>query len=446
MRIMPWVVVLAVGACGGNGSSRRDASPSLADAGGGADVPSAGDAASDPTDARATSDAPTGLESGRAPDAAPADLRVLADARPGDVAADASSARDGAAAESSPTDLGVELRPVDSGVDPRRDATARFDSDPIDGAPAGSCAIPTPAFAALAAQRTVHVASGGSDTSGDGSAGRPFATIGRAARGIAAGTAIAVHAGTYAGGIWLEALRGTETAPIWIGGVDGEARPVIEGASEGMHVANLAWVVLHDLEIRGASANGLNVDDGGDYADPQAAHQVVFQRLFIHDIGSAGNQDCLKLSGVSDYAVLDSEFAACGDGGSAIDHVGCHRGIIARNRFRDVGSNAVQTKGGSENIEIRANHIVNGGDRALNLGGSTGFEYFRPPLSTTSPNVEARSISAVANLIEGSMAAVAFVGCVDCVAANNTIVDPSRWVVRVLQETTSSGEYDFLPA
>jgi len=204
--------------------------------------------------------------------------------------------------------------------------------------------------------------------------------------------------------------------------------------------------VLHDLEIRGAGTNGLNVDDGGDYADPAAAHHVLFQRLFIHDIGSTGNQDCLKLSGVNDYSVLDSELATCGDGGSAIDHVGCHRGVIARNLFRDAGSNAVQTKGGSEDIEIRANHIVNGGDRALNLGGSTGLEYFRPPLLTTAPNFEARNIRAFANLIEGSMAPVAFVGCVDCVAANNTIVDPTRWVVRILQETTSSGAYEFLPA
>jgi hypothetical protein len=446
MRILPWVVALSVSACGGNDSSNQDASRPFEDVGGRADMLSGGDTVSDTADAHETPDAPLGPEVGREPDTSPADLRVSADLRIMDIAAEAFSAPDGTAEARAPADLGMEQRPSDGGIDGQRDAAVRVDSGLVDVGPAGACAIPTPAFAALVPQRTVHVASDGSDTSGDGSAGLPFATIERAARGITAGTAIAVHAGTYDGGIWLESVRGTETAPIWIGGVAGEARPVIQGQSEGLHVANLAWVVLHDLEIRGASANGLNVDDGGDYADAQAAHHVVFQRLLIHDIGSTGNQDCLKLSGVNDYAVLDSEFATCGDGGSAIDHVGCHRGTIAHNLFRDVGSNAVQAKGGSENIEIRANHIINGGDRAFNLGGSTGFEYFRPPLSTTSPNFEARSISAFANLIEGSVAAVAFVGCVDCVAANNTIIDPTRWVVRVLQETTSSGEYEFLPA
>jgi hypothetical protein len=67
-------------------------------------------------------------------------------------------------------------------------------------------------------------------------------------------------------------------------------------------------------------------------------------------------------------------------------------------------------------------------------------------VSTTAPNAEARNIRAYANVIEGSQAAVAFVGCVECVAVNNTIVDPGKWVVRILQETTSSGSTAFLPA
>jgi hypothetical protein len=36
------------------------------------------------------------------------------------------------------------------------------------------------------------------------------------------------------------------------------------------------------------------------------------------------------------------------------------------------------------------------------------------------------------------------VGCVDCLAAHNTIVDPENWLLRILQETTSTGEYTFL--
>jgi hypothetical protein len=103
-------------------------------------------------------------------------------------------------------------------------------------------------------------------------------------------------------------------------------------------------------------------------------------------------------------------------------------------------------KGGSTDVELRWNHLVSPGQRGFNMGGSTGLEFFRPPLSTTEPNVEARNIRALGNLIEGGVAAFAFVGCVDCVAAHNTVVDPDNWLFRILQETTSTGPYTFEPA
>jgi len=51
----------------------------------------------------------------------------------------------------------------------------------------------------------------------------------------------------------------------------------------------------------------------------------------------------------------------------------------------------------------------------------------------------------VANLFEGSDAAVAYVGCVGCVVAHNTIVDPQNWILRILQETTTTPPYTFEP-
>jgi hypothetical protein len=106
----------------------------------------------------------------------------------------------------------------------------------------------------------------------------------------------------------------------------------------------------------------------------------------------------------------------------------------------------VQSKGGSDDIEITRNRFMSAGERAVNMGGSTGFEFFRPALSTSGMNFEARDIRVTANLFVGGVSPIAFVGCVDCLAANNTIVDPETWVVRILQETTSTAEYAFLPA
>ncbi len=295
--------------------------------------------------------------------------------------------------------------------------------------------------------RELHVATSGDDSTGTGSREAPFATLQRAANQATPGTAIRLHPGTYPGGNYLAGLTGSAEAPIWLGGVPGEERPLIQGGSQALHLVRPRWVIVHDLEVSGQTANGINCDDGGDYADPEAAQHVIFRNLYLHDVGDGGNQDCLKLSGLRDYFVLDSEFHTCGGGGSgsAVDHVGCHRGLIARNRFYDLSGNAIQCKGGSDDIEIRWNHMSNAGARTVNMGGSTGFAYFRPPLSTTAPNFEARNIRVVANVIEGATASLAFVGCVECAAVNNTIVDPGNWIFRILQETTSTGDYTFLP-
>jgi hypothetical protein len=293
----------------------------------------------------------------------------------------------------------------------------------------------------------VHVAVGGNNTTGNGSAGNPFATIERAVQAAGPGTAIRVHAGTYAGDNYIDGLAGTLAAPIWIGGAPGEARPVLHGGGEGLHLSRVRYVVVHDLEVRHSTANGINTDDGGEVNDPEVTRHVVFRNLYIHDIGTGGNNDCLKLSGVNDYFVLDSEIAFCSAGGSGIDHVGCRAGLIAGNHFHDTGSNAIQSKGGSEDIEIRGNRFINAGQRALNIGGSTGTAFFRPPLSTTVPNFEARDIRVIANVFEGSVTPLAFVGAVDSLAAHNTIVAPTNWLMRILQETVDGTDgFPFLPS
>lgn len=320
---------------------------------------------------------------------------------------------------------------------------------PGTGTPTGTatgnpCALVT--FAdGLTPSAEVHVDDAGSDATGDGTAGNPYATLERAAGDAVPGTAIVVHEGTYAGGDFLTDLRGTAQAPIWVGGAAGEARPVIEGGAEALHLIRPAYVVLHDLEARNTTANGINIDDGGDYADPDAAHHVVVRDVFIHDIGTGGNNDCLKLSGLRNHTVVDSEFARCGGGisGSGVDHVGCHDGLIANNRFTELSGSGVQTKGGSTNITIRGNWFEDAGERALNLGGSTGTAFFRPPLDPANPNAEARGLKVHANVFIGSTSPLAFVGCTDCEALHNTLIDPGNWLVRILQESVTDATWTF---
>ncbi len=293
--------------------------------------------------------------------------------------------------------------------------------------------------------REIFVSATGNDSSGTGARNEPYQTIGRALQGVRPGDALRLLPGNHSEGTFVRDISGTPDAPIWLGGVPGEPRPVINAGSSALHLSKVRYLVLENIEVAGAIANGINCDDGGDYANSNATRHIVFRNLAIRDIGTGKNQDGLKLSGVYDYFVLGCEFTRMSAGGSGIDQVGCHRGLIARCTFTDIGSNAVQCKGGSEDIEIRWNRFINGGGRAVNIGGSTGFQFFRPPLSRPSPNFEAANIRVLANLFRGSEAPVAFVGAVNSIAANNTLVEPRRWIVRILQETVSKDGFAFSP-
>jgi hypothetical protein len=294
-----------------------------------------------------------------------------------------------------------------------------------------------------------HVSITGSDAGGDGSATSPFRTIARGARGIAPGTAIYVHAGNHRGGTFLTGVQGTEAQPIWIMGAPGEPRPVLQGGGEALHLTKPRYVVLQHLEVVDTLDNGINVDDAGEMANPEAARFLLFRDLEIHDTGKrpSGVPDCLKISGVNDFFVLDSRFARCGSGTSTgavgVGGVGVHRGRVSYNRFLANGYGGAQFKGASHEIEITGNVFQNTGWRGVNMGGSTGEAFFRPPLSASALNYEAARIRVSANVFDGSEAAASFTGCLDCEFSHNTVVNPSKWVLRIVQETVTKGRYVF---
>ncbi len=325
----------------------------------------------------------------------------------------------------------------DGGVaDALLDAPASDGAPGSDGAPtsdgatdaASACgAIPSWADTATFA-RELHVAAGAA-SGGDGSSAKPFATIGAGLAAVKPGDRLVIHAGTYPGGAFAANLQGTAAQPIEITGAPGEAKPHIQGGVEGLHLTDPTYVIVSNLEVSGQSGNAINVDDGGSYATP--AHHVVFRGLDVHDVAT-GNHDGLKMSGVEDALVVDSTFRRIG--GQMVDMVGCHRVTVARCRFEDGETVGVQMKGGSADDVVTRNVFVNAGPRGVNMGGSTGLEFFRP---IDAPH-EAARIVVSANVFVGGDTPFAYVGCDACVAAHNTILRPNRWAARILQETVGA--------
>src|SRR5262249_7493119 len=200
--------------------------------------------------------------------------------------------------------------------------------------------------------------------------------------------------------------------------------------------SDLAQVELHDLAVANVRGNGINIDDGGSYDTP--AHHVVLRGLVVRDVGPTGNRDGIKLSGLDDFRVEGCTVERWGDRGSGIDMVGCHRGEVTGCTFRHgdrEGDHGVQAKGGSGDITIRRCRVEHAGQRAVNLGGSTGLAYFRP----RAQGYEARDIRVEDCTFIGSMAPVAFVGVDGATVRHNTIYRPGRWAFRILQETRAEG-------
>ena len=253
------------------------------------------------------------------------------------------------------------------------------------------------------------------------------------------GTEILVAPGKYEGGLYVENLRGEPKLPILLAGADPDDPPVIEGGTSGLHVAGGEHFRIRDMVFAGATGNGLNIDDGGTFETPARRFEIL--GVTVRDVGPEGNCDGIKLSGAEDFVVRDCTLLRWGAGGSGIDMVGCHRGVIRNSTFAHEdgkGSSGVQAKGGSSEIAIARCRFKNAGQRSVNLGGSTGRPYFRPP----DPGYEAKKILVMDCVFIGSTAPIAFVGVDGATVERNTIYRPGKWILRILQE--SRGE-DFVP-
>lgn len=251
-----------------------------------------------------------------------------------------------------------------------------------------------------------------------------------------AGDVIICHDAVMQGGMAIANLKGNANNWITIKAEEGKTI-TIQGGSNSIQFSDCEYLHFEGFTIQGQTGNGVNIDDGGTFETP--THHIRIVNCTFRDINATGNNDLLKLSGLDDFEIRQCDFLNGATGGSGIDMVGCHRGLIEENNFKNLGSNSIQAKGGTALLMIFRNTFENGGARSLNLGGSTGLQFFRPLDATT----EAQDIKVIGNFFQGSEAPIAYVGSRNVEVSNNTILFPGKWVVRILQETVDPTR--FLP-
>jgi hypothetical protein len=253
----------------------------------------------------------------------------------------------------------------------------------------------------------------------------------KAVRELEPGTTILLAPGSYQGGLYLRGIAGIKEAPVVIRGADPNNPPLFTGSRQAIQLSDCSYVILSNLKVKGFPTNGINIDDGGSYESP--AHHIILENLTILETGPRGNHDALKMSGVDYFQVRHCYFE--GWGGSGIDMVGCHHGVVedcvfvGRKGFSQ--SNAVQLKGGTEDILVQTCFFKNAGQRSINLGGSTGLQFFRPKVG----GYEAKNITIAGNRFVGSVAPVAWVTADGGNVHHNTFILPEKWILRILQET-----------
>ncbi len=248
----------------------------------------------------------------------------------------------------------------------------------------------------------------------------------------APGDTILLAPGTYTGGLHIDNRSGAPGGPITVAAADPANPPVFAGGSTALQLSDCNYLTLRDLRVTSFTLNGINIDDAGSFDSP--AHHVTFENLLIERIGPTGNHDALKLSGLDHFTIRNCTFR--GWGGSAIDMVGCHDGTIETSTFEGIPGHeqatGIQIKGGSRAILIRWNFFSGAGQRAINLGGSTGLPYFRP----ADADAEADAVEVYGNRFAGSQSPVAFVTARGGHVHHNTFYLPEKWALRILQETT----------
>ena len=259
---------------------------------------------------------------------------------------------------------------------------------------------------------------------------RDAAELRAALKDLADGTTLKLAAAEYGGGYAVANKR-----QLHITALNPDRKPTFTGGNQAWHFSRCEGLQVSHLIICGQKHNGINIDDGGERDKPVKG--VTLRHLVVSDIGPQGNYDGIKCSGLKD--VLIEHCHLHGWGGQGIDFVGCLQAMIRtcvlEGKEGFSASAGIQLKGGSADVTVQQCVFVHAGPRPLNIGGSTGLEFFRP----ADAKAEASRITVKNNIIQGSECAAAFVGVDGCEFSHNEISDPGKWIFRILQETRAPG-------
>jgi hypothetical protein len=294
---------------------------------------------------------------------------------------------DGTGASTAPTGTGVQPTGVQpTGVQPTG-------GQPTGVQPTGGAGEPppeTPPTRSAGATDGIHVAPSGDNTSGDGSAAKPYRSIQHVLDNVARpGSVVLLHQGTYKeevrirhSNLTLQSAPGERahiTCPVSIN----ENDPVLCVEID----AETAGVKLRGLEVSGgfyAVFLGSQWDYDDTPLDNRTAHDVLIEDCVLHDTG----RDVLKIpAGCDDITIRRCEIYNSGIGyrpgtpqdeknAEGIDAVNADRLHVVDTHIHDTATSCIYVKGGSIDTVIERTRAERCGDLGIALGFDTSPEFF----------------------------------------------------------------------
>ncbi len=242
------------------------------------------------------------------------------------------------------------------------------------------------------------------------------------------GDRIYVAPGTYTSRLYVDGAHGAPGNLIEVVALDPNNRPVFESGGYGVFtLINSSYILVDGIIARGA---GADTGDGNNI-DIAQSHHMILKNSRSGTIPVPGNSDGIKFASSSNTLMYNNTIENWGSGGSGADMMNNHNSLFMRNTFSfpsmpgDTAGNGIQSKGSNAYENGFYKNVFNdGGNRAQKFGGWGG----------AGPSAwEARDMTAMGNVFVNGQAAVSFESATNCDFAYNTVVNPEKWVMRILQ-------------
>ncbi|MDH5833924.1 right-handed parallel beta-helix repeat-containing protein [Luteimonas kalidii] len=292
------------------------------------------------------------------------------------------------------------------------------------------------------------VSTSGNDSSGDGSASRPYRTVQRGLSAARAGDTVTVRAPsanrTYnecnvrlRQRVTLRSPSGERALIHCNPSTSNSVTIQVDPGASGSRIAN--------LEISGGFYYGIMLQTDWYQGGPSSntgASDVVMEDLLIRDSG----RDGIKITPKSNRATIrrvEIRNTGTRDDGNAdgIDNVNGDGMVVEDSYIHDTATTGLYFKGGARNVVIQRNRIENTGDAGILVGFDTSPEFF--DLAVNPNYYEAIGGIVRNNVVRNTRyAGIGLYASKDTVVANNTIVNTATGAHSAIYFGVTFQDYD----